>query len=88
MYETKTRGIITFDEYAKQLTKSYSPESESPMDVDPVGAAVRTLLDPSPETKESMTGVGQSDIERKRALKAHMSSQNTVKKILSGLFND
>ena len=51
----------TFDSHMREMADSYDPESGSPMDRDPVGAAMKILFDPSPENITEMMGIGTSN---------------------------
>ena len=51
----------TFDSHMREMADTYDPESGSPMDRDPVGAAMKILFDPSPENITEMMGIGTSN---------------------------
>ena len=50
--------VQTFDSHMRDTAESYDSQRGSPMDRDPVGASMKILFDPSPETIKSMTGMG------------------------------
>ena len=50
--------VRTFDSHMREMAETYDSERGSPIDRDPVGATMKILFDPSPETIRSMTGIG------------------------------
>ena len=56
--DLKDGTIQTFDSHMREMAKSYDSERGSPLDRDPVGATMKMLFDPSPETIREMTGIG------------------------------
>ena len=53
--------VQTFDSHMRQMADTYDSERGSPMDRDPVGAAMKILFDPSPGNITEMTGIGGSN---------------------------
>ena len=58
VYDEASGQMVTFDTYMRNMAGEYSYNSGAPMDLDPVGAALRIFFDPSTETVQSMTGIG------------------------------
>ena len=67
--------VSTFDDYMRGTISSYGHSTGSPMDVDPVGAGMRILFDPSPENIGQMSGIGLSDSERQEVFDRYTTDQ-------------
>lgn len=52
--------VQTFDSHMREMADTYDSQRGSPIDRDPVGAAMKILFDPSPENIIEMTGIGGS----------------------------
>ena len=69
-----TGEIQTFDAYMRETAGSFESNSGSPIDRDPVGAAMRIFFDPSADTISEMTGIGLSSQRRSAVAQDHITS--------------
>ncbi len=87
--DLETGEIGTFGAYMRETVSSHGHSDGSPIDVDPVGAGMRILFDPSPENITQMTGIGLSDSERQEVLDKFTTDQartaETVRQVISSI---
>ena len=72
--DLETGEVQTFDAYMRETAASFESNSGSPIDRDPVGAAMRIFFDPSADTISTMTGIGLSPQLRREATQQHAAS--------------
>lgn len=83
--------VRTFDDYIRGVASSYDSGAGSPLERDPVGAGMRLLFDPSPDTFAAMTGIGLSGEERhaisERYEQERVDEGNVINRIVADTFS-
>ena len=85
VYDEASGQMVTFDTYMRNMAGEYSYNSGAPVDLDPVGAALRIFFDPSTETVQSMTGIGMLEAEVAQASQQYLLEKRKSQSQLSGL---
>ena len=81
-------NVQSFDDYMRDMASSYDSGSGSPMDRDPVGAAMTMFFDPSTDTVAAMTGIGLSGRERQERFEKYEQEQVDIRKAANQLVAD
>ena len=80
--------VQTFDDYMRDIASSYHSGSDSPIERDPVGAAMSLLFDPSADNIAALTGIGLSGQERREASEKYESEQVDIVKAANQIVAD
>ena len=80
--------VRTFDDYIRDVASSYDSGAGSPLERDPVGAGIRLLFDPSPDTVAAMTGIGLSGKERHATSERYEQEQVDVENVINRIVAD
>ena len=75
VYDAESQALVSFDDYMRKLARQYQIISGSPLEVDPVGGAMRIFFDSSPETIILITGDSLTAEHRKAALERYMAKE-------------
>ena len=80
--------VESFDGYMRDMASSYDSGSGSPMDLDPVGAAMTMFFDPSADTVAAMTGIGLSGREREEVFEKYEREQVDLRDTANRIVSD
>lgn len=80
--------VESFDGYMRDMASSYDSGSGSPMDLDPVGAAMTMFFDPSADTVAAMTGIGLSGRERQEVFEKYEREQVDLRETANRIVSD
>ena len=81
-------NVQSFGDYMRDMASSYDSGSGSPMDKDPVGAAMTMFFDPSADTVAAMTGIGLSGRERQEVFEKYEREQVDLRETANRIVSD